>query len=80
MKYTGTTYRPPYEADALLIQVTQGCSHNRCSYCTMYRDVSFAVETMEQIEHDLLEARRYYDAVDFLAMRPRRGAEGRYAS
>ena len=64
MKYTGTTYRPSYEADSLLVQVTQGCSHKRCSYCTMYRDVPFAVESMEQIEHDLREARRYYGAVE----------------
>ena len=64
MKYTGTTYRPPYEADSLLVQVTQGCSHNRCSCCTMYRDVPFAVESIEQIEHDLREARRYYGTVE----------------
>lgn len=64
MKYTGITYRPPYEADSLLVQVTQGCSHKRCSYCTMYRDVPFAVESMEQIEHDLREERRYYGAVE----------------
>ena len=59
MKYTGLTYRPPFEARSLLLQVTAGCSHNQCSFCTMYRDVSFAVETMEQIEKDLREAREY---------------------
>ena len=55
MKYTGLTYRPPYEADSLLLQVTAGCSHNRCSFCTMYRDVPFEEESMEQIESDLQE-------------------------
>ena len=59
MKYTGLTYRPPFEARSLLLQVTAGCSHNQCSFCTMYRDVPFAVETMEQIEKDLWEAREY---------------------
>ena len=56
MKYTGITYRPPFEADSLLLQVTQGCSHNKCSFCTMYRDVPFRTEGMEQIEKDLREA------------------------
>lgn len=59
MKYTGITYRPPYEANSLLVQATQGCSHNRCAFCTMYHYVPFAVESIEQIERDLLEARRY---------------------
>ena len=59
MKYTGLTYRPPFEARSLLLQVTAGCSHNRCAFCTMYREVPFAAETMEQIEKDLREAREY---------------------
>ena len=59
MKYTGITYRPPFEAQSLLLQVTQGCSHNRCAFCTMYRDIPFQIETLEQIEKDLDEARFY---------------------
>lgn len=59
MKYTGITYRPPFEAGSLLLQVTSGCSHNKCSFCTMYRDVPFQVETVEQIEKDLEEAKAY---------------------
>lgn len=64
MKYTGTTWRPPFEAFSLLLQVTAGCSHNRCAFCSMYRDVPFAVEPMEQIEADLLEARETHPRVE----------------
>ena len=63
MHYTGTIYRPPFEARALLLQVTTGCSHNRCSFCTMYRDEQFRMEPLEQIEEDLEEAREYVPGV-----------------
>ena len=60
MQYEGTTYRPPPEADSLLLQVTVGCAHNRCRFCDMYRDVSFRRIPMDQIEADLQEARGIY--------------------
>ena len=60
MKYTGPTYRPPYEANSLLLQVTVGCSHNKCTFCTMYKDVKFAMDSYEQIEKDLQEAKQLY--------------------
>ena len=59
MKFTGNVYRPPFEAHSLLLQVTQGCSHNQCAFCTMYRGVSYQTETMEQVETDLREASAY---------------------
>ena len=56
MKFTGLTYRPPFEANSLLLQVTRGCSHNSCAFCTMYRDTPFGEETLEQIQRDIDEA------------------------
>ena len=64
MKYTGTIYRPPFESRSLLLQVTSGCSHNQCSFCIMYKDIPFEMETMEQIEQDLKEARKTYRQIN----------------
>lgn len=63
MTYTGPVFRPPFEANSLLLEVTVGCSHNRCTFCTMYKDVPFQVSQMAQIEHDLLEAKERYGSV-----------------
>ena len=59
MNMTGMVYRPPYEANSLLLQVTLGCSHNKCTFCYMYPDVPFRVCPMEEVEADIEEAARY---------------------
>lgn len=58
MHYTGTIWRPPYEADSLLLEVTAGCTHHKCKFCTLYNDLpfQFRLSSMEDIENDLLEA------------------------
>ena len=60
MEYEGTVYRPPSEARSLIIQVTVGCAHNRCTFCNMYRTKKFRVRTKEEIMKDLDECRDYY--------------------
>ena len=56
MNTTGIVYRPPFEANSLLLRVTTGCSHNKCTFCTMYHDVPFTMCPLEQVEADLEEA------------------------
>ncbi len=57
MHFTDTVYRNPYWPTFPLLQITQGCTHNRCKFCTMYRDVPFRMQPMEWIEEDLQELR-----------------------
>ena len=64
MSMTGVVYRPPYEANSLLLQVTLGCSHNKCTFCYMYPDVKFTVCPMEQVEADIDEAVQYCPDVE----------------
>ncbi len=58
MHYTGTIWRPPYEASSLLLEVTAGCTHHRCKFCTLYHDLPFRfrMSPLEDIESDLREA------------------------
>lgn len=58
MKYEGMIIRPPSEADSLLLQVTVGCSHNRCTFCPTYKGGRFRIKTFAEIEEDIREAAR----------------------
>jgi len=59
MKYEGSIYRPPSEAYSLLIQVTTGCSHNKCTFCPCFKDKKFQIKSFPEIEEDIIEASRY---------------------
>lgn len=58
MHYTGTIWRPPYEASSLLLEVTAGCTHHKCKFCTLYEELpfKFRLSPLEDIEADLKEA------------------------
>ena len=60
MHYTGTIWRPPYEASSLLLEVTAGCTHHKCKFCTLYADLPFPfkMSPMEHIEADLKEVQK----------------------
>ena len=59
MHYEGTVIRPPSEAGSIILQVSVGCSHNRCSFCGAYKDVRFRVKDDSEIDRDIEFARRY---------------------
>lgn len=56
MRYVEPVYRPPSEAGSLIFQVTEGCSHNGCLFCYMYRDKKFRVKPWERIKEEVDEA------------------------
>jgi radical SAM superfamily enzyme YgiQ (UPF0313 family) len=59
MKYEGMIIRPPSEAYSLLLQVTVGCSHNKCTFCPTYKGEKFRIKSFAEIEEDILEASDY---------------------
>lgn len=60
MKYYGNVFRPPSEARSLIIQATIGCSHNKCTFCYMYKDEPFIIREMDDVIADLEEEREYF--------------------
>ena len=68
MHYTGTIWRPPYEASSLLLEATAGCTHHRCKFCTLYNDLPFRfrMSPLEDVESDLQEAQLW--STDPIAM------------
>lgn len=66
MKYEGDIIRPPSEAYSLLLQVTVGCSHNKCTFCPSFKDKRFRIKSLAEIEEDLVYASRKIGQVDKL--------------
>jgi len=69
MKYEGMIFRPPSEADSLILQVSVGCSYNRCTFCGAYQGKIFRIKSFEEIKEDIDEASSYRSRIQrvFLA-------------
>ena len=59
MHFTGRTWRPPYESQSVIIQATSGCTHNQCTFCSLYKDEKFCMSPMDEFEEDLAEIKSY---------------------
>lgn len=66
MHYEGNIIRPPSEADSILLQVTVGCSHNKCTFCGAYKGERFKIKDDSIIMEDIAFAERYCRRLDRL--------------
>ena len=63
MHYVEPIIRPPSEAESILLQVTRGCSHNRCTFCGVYKEKRFGFTPDDIIDQDLEYAANHYRGV-----------------
>ncbi len=59
MHYEGNVFRPPSEANSILLQVTTGCSHNKCTFCGMYKEQKFKIKSEELVLQDIAFAAQH---------------------
>jgi len=64
MHYEGYCIRPPSEANSILLQVTVGCSHNKCTFCGSYKEKRFRIKDDRTILSDILFASKYMRGVE----------------
>ncbi len=59
MEYEGIVIRPPSEAESLILQVTHGCSHNRCTFCPTYKGRRFRIKDLDAVKAEIDEVAPY---------------------
>lgn len=60
MRYEGNIFRPFSEANSYLLQVTIGCSHNKCTFCGMYKGEKYRERSISEIKADIKMAKAHY--------------------
>jgi len=60
MHFTGQIWRPPFEAHNAILQVTSGCMHHKCKFCSLYNGTKFRMSPLSEIEDDLLELKKFH--------------------
>jgi radical SAM superfamily enzyme YgiQ (UPF0313 family) len=60
MRYDYPVYRPPSEAQSLIVQATLGCPHNKCRFCFMYKEKKFKIRSVADIKEDITTAKMMY--------------------
>lgn len=58
--YSEPLFRPPSEARSLIIQITEGCSHNKCRFCYMYKCKQFRLKSNEELKEHISWLKTYY--------------------
>jgi len=59
ISYEGDVFRPPSEARSLILQTTIGCSHNRCTFCAMYKRKKYRARSLAEIDRDIVTTAAY---------------------
>lgn len=65
IEYEEPVFRPPSEGKSFLLQVTIGCSNNKCTYCNMYRSKSYRERSLDEIEADLIKTKTYFQQFNY---------------
>ncbi len=60
MRYEGRVFRPPSEAQSLILQATVGCAHNKCTFCEMYKEKDFHIRPIEDVLVDIDMGKQSY--------------------
>lgn len=78
MHFTSGINRPPFEARSAYLQVTSGCSHNRCAFCGYFKDTGFKRSPMEEIEADIKEIPTFFGAPERIFLQAADGFAATY--
>ena len=61
LNYQEPLYRPPAEGNSLILQITIGCSYNKCSFCSMYETKEFKKKSLDEVFQDIDKVSIYQD-------------------